>query len=175
MKQFRRNLKNVLRIDDENSENDVDYKSDLEYENEIVRLKALNRMIDDFFDFDLKHWFQINFVRFVTKFDDNLKRVRARANHDLRTLKNFRRQLNEKQFETIVQRLNFRYRLIYSQFKENQITIVFNIENFKTMIEQSFRKSNSLSMNKFVQKKQNDDQKRRIETSSEDRERFFKI
>ena len=133
------------------------------------------KMIDDLSGPALEHWLQTHPVRSVTELDDNVERVRARAGHDLRTLKDSRRQLNGKRFDRIVQRLDTRYRLIYSQLQDGQTTIVFSTEDLKVMIEQSLREPDPLSMDKFIQEEQNDDHGRRIETSSEDRERFFKV
>ena len=75
--------------------------------------------------------------------------------------------------ERIVRRLDQRYRLIYPDLPEGSKTIVPSTEELKEMTRHSLGKSDALPIDKFIQQEQNDVHGRRIETSAEDRERFF--
>ena len=157
------------------NDSDSRYEFDKQHEKKLIQLIVKKRWIDDLFDVQLKHWIFEHFLQFINELNDSVERERARAKYDLRILKNFRSTLILKKLLRIVNRLKDKYRLIYLELIDEIIIIISSIENLKTMTTQSLKKTNVLFMNKFVQKKQNDFNDRRIEISMKKKKRFFQI
>ena len=85
------------------------------------------------------------------------------------------RKLSEKRLARIVQRLESRYRLIHPELTDGRTTIVPFTDELKQMIKSFMGLVDVLSMDRFLQEEQSDDKGSRIETSAEERDRFFRM
>ena len=122
---------------------------------------------------DLKQWLADNPPRPVAELDDAIERSKARSDYDLRTLKQTRRHLSDRRMDRLMKRLKEKYRLVYPKLADGATTIVPSTEDFQEMIKRSLGAEDLLPVNKFISEEQNDAHERRIETSEENRDRFF--
>ena len=135
------------------NKNESKYEFNSIYEKKIARLIMKNQFMNDLFDFVLNVYFHDHSSRFMIKLNNDIKRERVRTKFDLRTLKNNRRLLNDRRMKRIIKRLNQRYYLIHFNFFEEFKIIVFNTKKLKKMTKHFLKKSNALSIDKFIQQK----------------------
>ena len=156
-------------------DSDDGYEPDPDYEAEVQRLLAKAFFIDNLSADVLATWMFEHPMPSAADLDLGFEKERSGATHDLRTLKDDRRQLSDKRLARIVQRLESRYRLIHPELTDGRTTIVPSTDELKQMTKSSMGLVDVLPMDRFVQEEQSDDKGSRIETSAEERDRFFRM